>query len=85
MKDLFEDSYGTHKPFTKDDMKLLIDISKGRDGYPIDRQFLIDNGLFNFPAWWVFDRNTGVWNNEGMRVLDMDGLIETIFYTTLGL
>ena len=85
MKDLFEDSYGTHKPFTKNDMKLLIDISKGRDGYPIDRQFLINNGLFNFPAWWVFDRNAGVWNNEGMRVLDMDGLIETIFYTTLGL
>lgn len=82
IKDVFEDSYGTHKPFTKDDMKLLIDISKERSGYPIDRKFLISTKLFNFPAWWVFDRDNGVWNNEGMKVLDEDGLIETIFYTT---
>ncbi len=82
MKDLFEDSYGTHKLLTKDDMKLLVDISKQRGGYPIDRQFLIDNRLFHFPAWWVFDRGAGVWNNEGMKILNINGLIETIFYTT---
>lgn len=82
MKDIFEDSYKTHKPFTKENIKLLVDISKERVGYPIDRQFLIDTDLWNFPAWWVFDREAGVWNNEGMKVLDTDGLIETIFYTT---
>lgn len=84
MRDLRNALDKTHDPVTKEDMDLLVEISEQRDGYPIDRQFLIDTKLFNFPAWWVFDRDTGVWNNEGMRVLNKGGLIETIFYTTRG-
>ncbi|MBV22257.1 MAG: hypothetical protein QGH26_01820 [Candidatus Pacebacteria bacterium] len=82
MKELYSASDKTHDPVTKEDIELLVDISSQRSGYPIDRQFLIDTRLFNFPAWWVFDRDAGIWNNEGMRVLNTDGLIETIFYTT---
>lgn len=81
MEDLYTGSYNIYKPLTVSDMELLVAISNERSGYPIDRRFLIDANLFNFPAWWVFDRTTGVWNNEGMRVLNTDGLIETIFYT----
>lgn len=74
-----------YSPLTDEDMKFLVKKSKELGGYPIDRQFLIDNSILRFPAWWVFDQNKGIWVNQGVRVIDEKGIIETPFYTTSAL
>ena len=61
-------------------MELLVEASRGQP-YHIDREFLINNQLLRFPAFWVFDRRRGVWDNIGVSVLDTQGTIRTIFYT----
>ncbi len=69
-----------YEPLTDADMQFLVEASRG-GGYPIDREFLINNNLLRFPAFWVFDRKRGVWDNIGVSVLDTQGTIKTIFYT----
>ncbi len=69
-----------YEPLTDKDMELLIEASRGQP-YRIDREFLINNQLLRFPAFWVFDRKRGVWDNVGVSVLDTQGTIRTIFYT----
>ena len=68
-------------PLTEDDMIFLVDKTEELGGYPIDRQFLINNELLKFPAWWCFDQDRGIWDNIGIKVLDKNGLIEAQFYT----
>ena len=82
MKDLRNNTDGfPYGKVTDDDMQLMIDASRGYPGFPITREFLIKNNLLRFPPFWVFDRQKGVWDNVGMRVLDTAGTIQTIFYT----
>jgi len=69
-----------YSPLTDKDMELLVEASRGQP-YHIDREFLINNQLLRFPAFWVFDRRRGVWDNIGVSVLDTQGTIRTIFYT----
>ncbi|OHB18900.1 MAG: hypothetical protein A2854_03550 [Parcubacteria group bacterium RIFCSPHIGHO2_01_FULL_56_18] len=69
-----------YSPLTEKDMQLLVEASRGQP-YVIDREFLINNQLLRFPAFWVFDRKRGVWDNVGVSVLDTQGTITTIFYT----
>lgn len=80
MKELYENTDQIYRPLTNEDMEVLVDASIGI-GYPIDREFLIKHGLLNFPAFWVFDRHAGVWDNIGIRVKNVNGEIETLFYT----
>ncbi|MEF2176030.1 MAG: carboxypeptidase-like regulatory domain-containing protein [Candidatus Absconditabacteria bacterium] len=70
-----------YEPLTLQDMEFLLEKSNEISGYPIDRQFLIDNKLVRFPAFWIFDQTKGIWVNQGLKVLDVDGLIEILFYT----
>lgn len=69
-----------YSELTEKDMQLLMEASRGNP-YVIDREFLINNQLLRFPAFWVFDRKRGVWDNVGVSVLDTQGTISTIFYT----
>ena len=80
--DLRSNAARIYGPLTDSDMNLMIDASlAARDGYPIDREWLIKNNLLRFPAFWVYDRSKGVWESIGMRVLNLDGTIEAPFYT----
>jgi len=69
-----------YSELTERDMQLLVEASRGNP-YVVDREFLINNQLLRFPAFWVFDRKRGVWDNVGVSVLDTQGTITTIFYT----
>jgi hypothetical protein len=69
-----------YSELTERDMQLLVEASRGNP-YVVDREFLINNQLLRFPAFWVFDRKRGVWDNVGVSVLDTQGTIKTIFYT----
>ena len=69
-----------YEPLTEADMQLLVAASLG-EAYRIDREFLINNQLLRFPAFWVFDRRRGVWDNVGVSVLDTEGTIRSVFYT----
>jgi len=80
MAALRENSDQIYEPLTSADMQFLVSASIGRS-YRIDREFLINNQLLRFPAFWVFDRKRGVWDNVGITVLDIQGTIQTIFYT----
>lgn len=80
MAELRAGSDKIYAPLTEADMQLLVSASQGMR-YPIDRTFLINNDLLRFPAFWVFDRKRGVWENIGISVLDTTGTIRTIFYT----
>lgn len=82
MQDLRSNTDGfPYGKLTDADMQLMIDASRGYPGFPITREFLIKNRLLRFPPFWVFDRQKGVWDNVGMRVLDVAGTIQTVFYT----
>ncbi len=57
--------------------------------YPIDARWEHERTVEKvFPLWWVYDKKSGYWNNEGMRLLtdvfDSPYNIESIFYTTRG-
>lgn len=80
MDALRENEDGIYEPLTDDDMELLVAASVGQP-YRIDREFLINNHLLRFPAFWVFDRKRGVWDNVGVTVVDTQGTIRTTFYT----
>jgi len=62
------------------DIQVLLFASHG-GGYPITREFLIEKQLFTFPPFWAMDRKKGVWENVGVKLLDEEGTIETLFYT----
>ena len=68
-------------PLTELDLRTLVNASAGESGFPITYGFLAMNKLLTFPPFWVFDRKKGVWENVGMRVLDMQGTIQAPFYT----
>lgn len=80
MDALRENTDGIYRELTDEDMDLLTLASLGGN-YPVNREFLIANDLLQFPAFWVFDRTVGVWENVGVNVLSADGLIESMFYT----
>ncbi len=63
----------------KSDLELLLKQSKS--GW-IDFDFLRKHFIIEFPAFWVLDRKTGVWNNIGLKLLDKYGLMRSVFYTT---
>lgn len=65
---------------TEQDLRALVDASTFGD-YALTFEYLAKHHLDHFPAYWVFDRTAGVWDNIGMNVLDMDGTVETYFYT----
>ena len=82
MQDLRDNTNGfPYGKLTEQDMQKMVDASKSDPGYPVTREFIIKNNLLVFPPFWVFDRKKGVWTNEGMRVLDTGGTIQSIFYT----
>ncbi len=66
---------------TDADMQHLVDSSAGHADFPITREFLVRNHLYTFPPFWVLDRLKGVWENQGIRVLDTVGTIQVPFYT----
>ena len=68
-------------PLTDANLQTLIAASAGDPGFPITAQWMATNHLFTFPPFWVFDRRKGVWENVGMRVLDVQGTIQAPFYT----
>ncbi|MBT3283005.1 carboxypeptidase regulatory-like domain-containing protein [bacterium] len=82
MDELRNNTLAIYGPLTSVDMLFLVESSlNSSEPYPIGREFLIENGLLRFPAFWVFDRKAGVWNSVGVSVLDTDGAIASEFYT----
>lgn len=80
MESLYNNTDGIYTALTHADMESLV-LASLRGNYPIDREYLIRNNLLQFPAFWVFDRTVGIWENVGINVITADGLIESIFYT----
>jgi hypothetical protein len=80
MESLRNDELGFYGKLTDQDMEKLVRDSMERE-YIIDRDYLIENGMLRFPAFWAFDRIRGVWDNVGVNVLDVNGTLETRFYT----
>ncbi len=80
MQELRDDSDHIYRPLTDADMQSLVSASAAAP-YRIDRQFLIDHQLLQFPAFWVFDRHRGIWDNVGISVLNTQGTIQSTFYT----
>ena len=70
-----------YPPLTEADLGFLVEQTQRGAGYPIDREFLIEHEMVRFPAFWVFDQVKGTWVNAGVKVLDTEGSIETLFYT----
>lgn len=81
MKELYENHDKIYEALTKEDMEFLVKYSKEKGGFPIDFKFQVENNLLRWPAWWALDRKRGVWDNIGSRVIDVDGTIETPFYS----
>jgi hypothetical protein len=80
MQELRTNSDHIYQPLTESDMQFLVDASRG-EPYRIDRQFLIKTNMLRFPAFWVFDRKRGIWDNIGVSVLNAQGTIQSLFYT----
>ena len=80
MDDLRNNTDKIYVPLTDADMQTLINASASGQ-YPIDRSWLISHNMPQFPAFWVFDRKRGVWDNVGVSVLDTSGTMKSMFYT----
>lgn len=80
MDALRENADRIYRPLTDADMQQLVEASR-QGGYPIDRAYLIEHQLLQFPAFWVFDRRRGIWDNIGIAVRNTQGLIVSHFYT----
>lgn len=72
-----------YEPLTESDLTFLLEQSNTLGGYPLDLKYLTDPAhlLVRFPAFWVFDQNVGIWENIGIKLLNVGGLIESQFYT----
>lgn len=81
MKELYSNYDQIYTAITDKDMQFLVEQSKVLPGYPIDYKFLIENDMLRWPAWWTLDRVKGIWENIGMKVLNVDGLVELPFYS----
>jgi len=82
MEALKAGSDGVYDPLTDDHLQLLLDYSnESITDYPITREYLIQNELVMFPQWWVLDRLKGKWAAEPFKLLNLSGLVETIFYS----
>ena len=81
MQELYDNYDGIYEALTKDDMEFLVEYSKKQWWYPIDFDFLTQNNFLRWPAWWALDRNKWVWEAIPAKVLTVDGLIETRFYS----
>ena len=69
-------------PLTDQQIQAVLAASQADpNGFPITAQFLADNKISTFAAFWVFDRRSGVWDNEGTRLLDANGTMQAPFYT----
>jgi len=67
---------------TERDMEFMLSFSQNsKEEYPITMDFLINNNLLKYPAWWIFDQNKGIWENIGFKLINIDGTMDTIFYT----
>jgi hypothetical protein len=70
-------------PLTDQQIQTVLAASQADpSGFPITAQFLADNKISTFAAFWVFDRKGGIWDNEGMRLLNAGGTMQAPFYTT---
>lgn len=45
-----------YSPLTDADLEFLVNKSKELGGYPITREFLIENNMLRYPVFWVFDQ-----------------------------
>lgn len=83
MQDILDNFYKRPEgPLTQAQLQTILDASSGDPGFPITSQFLYDRKISTFPAFWVFDQRRGVWENQGMRLLDSTGTMQAPFYTT---
>ncbi len=82
MQDILDNFYDRPQgPLTQGQLQTLLAASAGDPGFPITSEFLFKNGISTFPAFWVLDHQRGVWENEGMRLLDARGTMQAPFYT----
>jgi hypothetical protein len=81
MKELYENADQIYEPLQKEDMEFLVKTTQESTGYPITYDFLIENHLLRWPAWWTLDRKHGVWESVGIRVLSVEGDVELPFYS----
>lgn len=81
MKELYENSDNIYEKLTKEDMKFLFESSEKLWWYPIDYNFIIENKILRWPAWWALDRKAWIWRNVWIRLLDESWLVELPFYS----
>lgn len=82
MRDMLTNFYDRPEgPLTQDQLQTIVAASQGDPGFPITADFLYKHEISTFPAFWVFDNRKGVWENDGMRLLDTKGTMQAPFYT----
>lgn len=82
MQDMLDNFYKRPQgPLTQADLQTLVGASAGDPGFPITSAFLARNKILTFPAFWVLDHRKGVWENQGARLLDVQGTLQAPFYT----
>lgn len=82
MRDMLDNHYNRPEgPLTQNQLETILAVSQGDPGFPITAQFLYGHHISTFAPFWVFDHTTGVWENQGMRLLNASGLAQAPFYT----
>jgi hypothetical protein len=82
MQDMLDNYYDRPEgPLTQSQLQTVLAASAGDPDFPITADFLYNNHISTFPAFWVFDSRRGVWDNDGMRLLDAQGTMQAPFYT----
>jgi hypothetical protein len=82
MQDMLDNFYQRPEgPLTQSQLQTILAASAGDPGFPITAEFLYKNNISTFPAFWILDQSRGVWENSGMRLLDVEGTMQAPFYT----
>lgn len=81
MQELYDNYDGIYEAITKEDMEYLLMYSNEKGWYPIDFDFLTKNNFLRWPAWWALDRRKWIWESIPSKVLSVNWLIETEFYS----
>ncbi len=82
MQDMRDNFYNRPQgALTDDQLQTILAASLIDRGFPITAEFLFQKGISTFPAFWVLDQHRGVWEDEGIRLLDERGTMQAPFYT----
>lgn len=80
MNELYNNEDWLYWEVTTEDIEYLYNISQDLWWYPIDFDFIVNEGMLRWPARWTLNRTKWIWRSVPHRLIDLDWTVELPFY-----